>query len=152
MNKLNIVKKSISNKDISNNYELFEKHWIKVKERWLKLKLSNKKHFMKKRIDRKLNIEISKSLSSREEIFINRCWYYIDEYNEININKMSEDYSYSPSLISQLKKWVIEKWLIMKVWKCFYLSPLIWIKTKEIDIDLIRIFKDTFKKYNVEII
>ena len=151
MDKTKIVKKYLSNEDINKHWDLLNHYWIQVKEKWLKLKLTNKKQFMKRWTDRKINIMIAEVLSPREEIFLNRCWFYIDDENEINLVKLSEDYKYSASLLSQLKKWLIDKWFMKKKWKLFYLSPLIWIKTKEIDQDLIRLFQDTFERYWVEI-
>lgn len=123
----------------------------KISESKYKYKLSNKKEFMKKWTDRKLNMEIKKWLSLLEKEILFDILDYTDNSNIINFQTLSDDYWYSPSKMSKAKKWLEENGIIRKVWKTFFLSPLLWIKEKEISQELIEIFQDTFERYNVEI-
>ncbi len=160
MNKFNKVKKTIDKKQENDlirwkvcliDLATGEITQAKIKSSKYKLKLSNNKRFMKKWTDRKLNIAIKKDLSLLEKEFLFDALDYIDEDNIINIKLLANDFCYSPSKISKWKKWLIEKQLIEKADGLFYLNPLVWIKSKEISQDLIKLFKDSFKKYWVEI-
>jgi len=124
---------------------------IEIKSSKYKLTLSNNKQFMKKWTDRKLNIAIKKDLSLLEKEILFDSLDYIDWDNIINFRLLSNDYGYSASKISKAKAWLKWKGLIKEVNWLFYLSPIVWIKTKEINQDLIDLFQDEFKKYWIDI-
>jgi len=159
MNKISKVKKTISKVDNNKlvdwckiidleTWEIFEPQ---IKTSKYKLKLSNQKEFMKKWTDRKLNLSIKKWLSLMEKEILFDVLDYIDWDNIINFRLLALDYNYSPSKISKVKKLLKEKQLIKTVDWIDYLSPLIWIKTKDINQELIELFKNSFEKYWVEI-
>lgn len=162
MNKLNKVKKTIDktieNKIINGDVLLFDTNTgeqienIKIKTSKYKLILSNNKHYMKKWTDRKLNLEIKKELSLLEKEILFDVLDYIDEENIIDFKRLAIDYNYSPSKISKAKSWLKSKLLIKEHNWLYYLSPLIWIKyQKEISMDLLELFQDSFEKYWIEI-
>lgn len=160
MNNHNKVKKSISreeeikliNWDIGlMNFSTWEIYSPKINTSKYKLRLNNKKEFMKKWTDRKLNIAIKKDLSLLEKEIVFDCLDYIDTENIINFKMMSVDFNYSASKISKAKKSLQNKWIIREKNKFYYLNPLVGIKSKEIDQELIGLFKDTFEKYGVDI-
>jgi len=160
MNNLNKVKKSISN---SNTNKLVEwKYWLIDLETWevlqpeiktsnYKLKLSNNKQFMKKFTDRKLNIEVTKNLREIDLWFLYKIINYIDEENIIDFKKIKFDYKYSDSKLSKAKKPLLDNDIIKSKDNFIYLNPLVWIKEKEINQELITLFKDSFEKYWVDI-
>lgn len=123
----------------------------KVKTSKYKLQLSNNKHFMKKWVDRKLNVLIKKELSLLEKELLFDMLDYIDENNIINLKLLANDYWYSASKISKAKSGLEEKLLIKKNNWILYLNPLVWIKAKEINQELLDLFKESFTKYWVEI-
>jgi len=160
MQKLNKVKKTIDKeqelKIIKWEYIITDlKTWqiidIEVKNSKYKFNLSNNKQFMKKWTDRKLSIAIKKDLSLLEKEILFDILDYFDEENIIDFRKLALDYNYSPSKISKSRKKLQEKWLIKDKNSIYYLSPLVWIKTTEINQELIELFKDTFNKYWVDI-
>lgn len=160
MKNLNKVKKSIDKKQendliqwkyLVTDLETWEVIDLKVKSSKYKLKLSNNKEFMKKHTDRKLNFTIKKDLSLLEKEILFDLLDYIDENNIINFRLLANDYWYSPSKMSKAKWWLEDKKLIKKENGLYYLSPLVWIKTKEISQDLMIMFKESFEKYNVEV-
>ena len=131
-----------------NTWEILEPN---IKTSKYKLTLSNKKQFMKKWTDRKLNITIKKWLSLLEKEILFDLLDYIDNDNIINFKLLAVDYWYSPSKISKAR-WLLEdKWLVKKCNWIYYLNPIVWIKTQEISQELIDLFKDTFERYWVEI-
>jgi hypothetical protein len=153
------VKKSIT-KDTQNKilvwyYEIYNEEWekveIKYNESSYKYKLSNKKEFMKKWTDRRMNIAIKKWLSLLEKEMLFDILDYIDSNNIINFRLLANDFWYSPSKISKARWGLIKKWLIKKVDGIFYLNPIAWIKTKEIQQELIDMFQDSFDRYGVNI-
>ena len=155
----NKVKKSVDKKTqdkiIKWEIELYDNNWERVEiiptESKYKYKLSNKKEFMKKWTDRKLNVTIKKSLSLLEKEVLFDLLDYIDTNNIINFKLLANDYSYSPSKISKARSLLIEKLLVKKLDGIYYLNPIIWIKAKEIPQELIELFEDSFEKYNIEI-
>ena len=160
MQNINKVKKTI-NKTQENNliqwkYKLIDLDtWEilepEIKTSKYKLQLSNNKQFMKKWTDRKLNIAIKKDLSLLEKEILFDLLDYIDNDNIINFKLLALDYNYSPSKISKAKTLLSNKWLIREYNKMYYLNPLVWIKTKEINQELIDLFKDSFNKYWVDV-
>ena len=160
MNNVYKVKKTIE-KDletwiISWKYNIIDlETWeileTKLKTNNYKFKLSNNKKFMKKFIDRKLNLNIKKNLSLLEKEILFDILDYFDEDNIIDFKRLGIDYQYSASKISKAKKWLKEKWLIKEKNKLYYLNPIIGIRNKEINHELIELFNDTFKKYNIEV-
>ena len=160
MNNLNKVNKCISSNDIKNivywEYKLIDINTWEIIEPEIesskyKLKLSNNKEFMKKWTDRKLNIAIKSNLTLLEKEILLDIYDYIDISNIINFKLLSNDFKYSPSKISKVKKRLSDNKIIKKVDWLYYLSPLLWIKTKEISQELINIFADSFKYYWVTI-
>ena len=160
MNNFNKVKKTIPKylEDkiirwdiILTDYITWEIEDLVVKTSKYKLKLSNNKQFMKKWTDRKLNIAIKKDLSLLEKEILFDSLDYIDWDNIINFKLLALDYSYPPSKISKAKFGLKEKGLIKEVNWLFFLNPIVWIKTKEINQDLIELFQEEFKKYWIDI-
>jgi hypothetical protein len=112
----------------------------------------NNKAFMKKFMDRKINIEITKWLREVDLWFLYKIINYIDEENVIDFKRLKIDYQYNDSKLSKAKKKLFEKWLIKQDEFWFiYLCPLVWIKSIEINQKLMYLFKDSFEKYNVEV-
>jgi hypothetical protein len=161
MKNLNKVKKSIDKKQ--ENKIIQWTYWLVNLETWeiinteittskYKLKLSNNKAFMKKFMDRKINIEITKWLREVDLWFLYKIINYIDEENVIDFKRLKIDYQYNDSKLSKAKKKLFEKWLIKQDEFWFiYLCPLVWIKSIEINQKLMYLFKDSFEKYNVEV-
>lgn len=153
------VKKTLEN-DIQQNvirwkYRIFDEDWVEIEAihtvSKYKYKISNRKEFMKKFTDRRLNKDIKKDLSLLEKEILFDVLDYIDVDNCINFKMLAEDYWYSPSKISKAKSKLEERWLIRKKWTLYFLCPIIWIKEKEISQELIELFEDVFEKYNVDI-
>ena len=160
MQNLNKVKKCISTQDENNliqwNYILMDSKTGQevtpvIKTTKYKLKLSNQKEFMKKWTDRKLNLALKKDLWLLEKEVLFDILDYIDTDNIINFKLLALDYWYSASKISKARSKLLERQLIQKESGIFYLNPLMWIKTKEISQELIKMFEKSFKKYNVEV-
>lgn len=162
MKNLNKVKKSINkNQEINliqwkyNLIDLDTSEIIvpEIKTSRYKLQLSNNKHFMKKYIDRKLNLEITRNMREVDLWFLYKILNYIDEENIIDFKKLKVDYKYSDSKLSKSKKPLFDLLIIKEDENWFiYLNPLVWIKSKEISQDLIVLFKESFDKYWVDII
>lgn len=160
MIKLHKVKKSISTIDESNlvqwkyrliNLDTWEILEPEIKTSKYKLKLSNNKQFMKKTIYRKLNMEVTKKLREVDLWFLYKILNYIDEDNIINFKRIKLDYNYSDSKLSKCKKPLFENDIIKDKDGFIYLSPLVWIRTKEINQELIKLFKESFEKYGIEL-
>lgn len=134
------------------NLETGEILETKIKTSKYKLKLSNNKHFMKKHIDRKINLEITRSLRDIDLWFLYKVINYIDEENVIDFKRLKIDFNYNDSKLSKAKKPLFDN-LIIKQDKnnLIYLNPLVWIKEKEISQELLVLFKDSFEKYWVEL-
>jgi hypothetical protein len=159
MNTFNKVKKWLDKKIEDNllqwKYTIYNEEWeyvdIKTSVSKYKLKLSNNKQFMKKWTDRKLNIAIKKWLSLIEKEILFDSLDYLDWDNIVNFRLLCNDYWYSASKISKAKAGLKEKWLIKEVNWLFFLNPIVWIKTKEINQDLIDLFQEEFIKYWIDI-
>ena len=124
----------------------------KVKTSKYKLQLSNNKHFMKKFIDRKINLLITKELREVDLWFLYKVLNYIDEENVIDFKRLKIDYQYNDSKLSKAKRPLFELDIIKEDKHWFiYLNPLVWIKAKEINQELLDLFKESFTKYWVEI-
>ncbi len=161
MNNHNKVKKSISREDelklINWDYSLADNSTWEItqpiiKTSKYKLKLNNKKEFMKKWTDRKLNFKVTEKLRPVDLWVLYIIQNYTDIENVIDFKRIKIDYNYSDSKLSKVKKPLADNWIIKqdKNW-FYYLNPLVWIKSKEIDQELIDLFKDTFEKYGVDI-
>jgi len=70
---------------------------------------------MKKWTDRKLNIAIKSNLTLLEKEILLDIYDYIDISNIINFKLLSNDFKYSPSKISKVKKRLSDNKIIKKV-------------------------------------
>jgi len=160
MNKLNKVKKTIDKTQENNliqwkylitDLNTWEVIDLKIQTNKYKLKLFNNKQFMKKFIDRKLNIEVTKELREVDLWFLYKILNYIDEENIIDFKKLKSDYKLTDSKLSKCKRPLFEHWIIKENNWFIYLNPLVWIKSTEISQELIILFNDIVEKYWIEI-
>ena len=161
MNNLNKVKKWLDRKQelglIDWKYwlinletgDMIESH---IKTTKYKLKLSNNKEFMKKWTDMKLNLKVTENLRQVDLWFLYILQSYTDKENIIDFRRFKKDYEYTDSKLSKSKKPLLENMIIKQddYW-IIYLNPLIWIKSTDINQELIDLFKDSFEKYWVDI-
>jgi len=117
-----------------------------------KFKLTNNKKFMKRWIDRKLNLEINNKLRDTDIAFITKFTPYIDMDNIVNFHKFKSDYDYSFSKLSKSRKPLVELWLLKEIENVWYASPLLGTQQANPPQELIEMFSEDLQRFNINIL